>query len=54
MLESPISEYKVVLSLSLFWAKERPAKDAARPREMKVFISGKKVNAMNIKMSECD
>jgi hypothetical protein len=29
-------------------------KDAARPREMKVFILEKKVNAMNVKVSECD
>jgi hypothetical protein len=38
----------------LSWARERPAKDAARPREMKVFILEKKVNAMNVKVSECD
>jgi len=54
MLESPISEYKVALSRGLSWAKERPAKETARPRKMEVFILGKKVNAMNIKMSECD
>jgi hypothetical protein len=29
-------------------------KDAARPREMEVFILEKKVNAMNVKVSECD